>query len=109
MLPMPKQDNLNEIYEELQNIDQSRRSRVIDRMYENDEAFLKKLQELFVTFEDLEAIELLKKLFLVYKALLNISDMKLLETLLSDKYYECTFGVLEYNTEISSKHHEISG
>ena len=103
---MPKQDNLTEIYDELQNLDQSRRSRVIERMYENEEAFLKKLKQLFQDLEDLESEEDLKKMFLVFKALLNVSDMKLLETLLSEAYYQTTFGVLEYNTEISTKHEE---
>ena len=45
-------------------------------------------------------------MFLVFKALLNISDMKLLETLLSNQYYLTTFGALEYNTEISMRHQE---
>lgn len=103
---MPNQDNLTEIYDELQNIDQNRRNRVIDKIFENDESFLKKLQELFNNLEDLEAHEQLKKMFLVFKALLNISDMKLLETLLSDQYYLTTFGALEYNTEISMRHQE---
>lgn len=105
-LPMPKQDNLTEIYEDLQTVDQSRRQKVIERMYENDEAFLKALQELFNTLEDLESEEGLQKMFMVFKALLNISDMKLLETLLSDRYYLTTFGALEYNNEISNKHQE---
>ena len=106
ILPMPKQDNLNEIYEELQNIDQSRRNKAIERMYENEETFLKTLQELFTLLEDLENEEGLQKMFLVFKALLNISDMKLLETLMSDKYYLTTFGALEYNNEISNKNQE---
>lgn len=32
--------------------------------------------------------------------------MKLYEILLNDKYYVSTFGALEYNTEISTKHQE---
>lgn len=54
VLPLPKQDNLTEIYEELQTIDTTRRSKAIDRMYENDQEFLHKLHELFYTLEDLE-------------------------------------------------------
>jgi protein phosphatase 4 regulatory subunit 3 len=102
-LPLPKQDNLNEIYEELQSIDQTRRGKVIERIYENDEEFLKKLKELFTVLEDLESEEGLQKIFLVFKAILNIADMKLYETLMSDKYYITVFGALEYNTEISNK------
>lgn len=105
-LPLPKQDNLNEIYEELQSIDQTRRVKVIERIYENDEEFLRKLKELFTVLEDLESEEGLQKIFLVFKAILNIADMKLYETLMSDKYYLTTFGALEYNTEISNKHME---
>jgi len=105
-LPLPKQDNLNDIYEELQSTDLTRRSKVIERIYENDEEFLKKLQELFVTLEDLESEDGLQKIFLVFKSLLNIADMRMFETLMSDKYYLTVFGALEYNTEISSKHIE---
>ena len=106
MLPIPKTDNLAEIYEELQNVDQNRRNKIIERMYENDEAYLQKLKEIFEILEDLESEEGLQKMFLVFKALLNISDIRLLETLLSEKYYLTTFGALEYNTEISTKHLE---
>lgn len=106
MLPMPKQDNLTEIFEELQSVDQSRRNKVIERMLENDQAFLVKLKEIFEALEGIVSEDGLHKMFLVFKALLNISDMRLLETLLSDKYYLTTFGVLEYNNEISTKHIE---
>lgn len=106
VLPMPKQDNLNEICEELQTIDSTRRTKAIERMFENDEEFLRKLHDLFITLEDLESEDGLQKLFWVFKSLLNIADMKLYETLLSDKYYLTTFGALEYNNEISFKHHE---
>lgn len=112
-LPMPKQDNLTEIYEELQTVDQGRRPKVIERVYENDEQFLRKLKDLFVVLEDLEWEDGLQKLFLVYKSLLNIADMRLIETLLSDTYYMTTFGVLEYNNEFSTnlqegKHRKVS-
>lgn len=106
VLPMPKHDNLNEIFEELQTIDLSRRSKAMERLCENDHEYLKKLQEIFNTFEDLENEEGLQKIFLVYKSLLNIADMRLFETLLSDQYYLSTFGALEYNNEISMKHLE---
>mmetsp|Transcript_25265 Transcript_25265/g.29137 ORF Transcript_25265/g.29137 Transcript_25265/m.29137 type:complete len:642 (+) Transcript_25265:1-1926(+) len=106
MLPMPKHDNLTEICEEIQNFDQSRRAKIIERMYENEEAYLAKLQEVFTDLEDLECSDGLQKMFMVFKALLNISDIRLLETLLSNKYYLTTFGALEYNNEISTKHQE---
>lgn len=106
VLPMPKHDNLHEIFEELQTIDQSRRSKTLERIFENDHDYLKKLQEIFYTFEDLENEEGLQKIFLVYKALLNIADMRLFEALLSDQFYMSTFGALEYNNEISTRHQE---
>jgi protein phosphatase-4 regulatory subunit 3 len=106
VLPFPKLDNLSEICEELQTIDQGRRNKALERLYENDEEFLKKLHELFEKLDDLESEDGLKKIFYVFKALINIADMKLYETLMSDEYYMTVFGALEYNPEISTHHEE---
>jgi len=105
-IPLPRADNLAELFEELQPMDQSRRSKILERLYEHEEEFLKKLKEIFEQHEDLESTEVLEKIFLVFKALLNIADNKLYETLMSDKYYMTVFGALEYNPEISNKHLE---
>jgi len=105
-IPLPKIDNLDELTEELQPMEQSRRTKILERMYENNEEFLQKLKDLFHTYDDLEAKEPLEKIFLMYKCLLNLADMRLFEVLMSDKYYLTVFGALEYNPEISNRHKE---
>ena len=57
--------------------------------------------------EEEKDLECLKNIFLIFKDLVNISNAKLLEILVSEKYYSTLFGALEYNNEISSSHKEI--
>lgn len=46
-------------------------------------------------------------IFNIYKVLLNLQDLTIVEILLSDNFYLSTFGALEYNPEIN-RSHEIS-
>jgi hypothetical protein len=55
-----------------------------------------KLSKIFTKAEESNDFEVLKDIFLIYKDMLNIADMKLLEILMSDKHYLTVFGALEH-------------
>ncbi|CAI2380332.1 unnamed protein product [Moneuplotes crassus] len=106
-LPEPDCSKLGSIHSMLQIMDLSRKQKVIEDILKDDEEYIKKLEKVFVKAEEEKNEECLKEVFLVFKDLINISDVKLLETLVSDKYYLTLFGALEYNNEISNTHSEM--
>jgi protein phosphatase-4 regulatory subunit 3 len=101
-LPEPENDKLAQIHNFMQLVDMSKRAKVIDKILKDNEEYLFKLYKIFTKAEESNDFEVLKDIFLIYKDMLNIADIKLLEILMSDKHYLTVFGALEH-IQISCK------
>lgn len=79
---------------------------IADKFLENDQHNLIKLGELFEEIEN-ESIRANKDIvdehllwfFCIYKGLISLNDNRLLETLMSNKFYLQTFGALEWDPD----------
>lgn len=85
----------------------SRRSKLIERILKDNEQYLSKLSRYFVQAEKSNDLEALKDIFLIYKDLINIADMRFYEVLVSEKHYQSVFGALEYNNEVNNSHQDM--
>jgi hypothetical protein len=85
----------------------SRRSKLIERILKDNEQYLSKLSKCFIQAEKLDDSEALKNIFLIFKDLINIADMRFYEVLVSEKHYQTVFGALEYNNEVNNSHTDM--
>jgi hypothetical protein len=92
--------------EELKNVsilDNAAKYDIAERFLDNDSQNLQKLGELFEEIEnDLKQVvfdENLVNFFYIYKGLIYLYDQRLLEMLLSNRFYMQTFGALEWDPE----------
>lgn len=98
---MPSKDNLNDVYDELQAVHVSNRSKVVEQVLEKDQNFLKKLKSIFEEFEETKYFRGCRRMYLVVKALVCLADLRMMEAMLSDRNYMFVFGALEYNNELN--------
>ena len=96
--------------DELKNVnilDNAAKYDIAERFLDNDSLNIQKLGELFDEVErdpkqmeyTMQREESLVNLFYIYKGLIYLYDQRLLEILLSNRFYLQTFGALEWDPE----------
>ena len=63
----------------------------------NNFEYLERLSNLFTMAEDLESVEYLSTIFLIFKHIINMGDTYIIEEMMTQKYYINIFGALECN------------
>lgn len=63
---------------------------------------------MFFTLDELQEPSKLFDIFNIYKALIQLGEISILECLISEDFYEATFGALEYDPDMLDTHKDQS-